>query len=271
MKKEKYLLEKRIEELEKKEKIIADGMSKLPQGTLKIYKNGNRKEYYHRLDTDKSKRSKGRYVRVAAEQELIRQLAQKEYYLSTQSAIEKEKSVLSTCVDRLPKTAPEDVYFEIDASLRGLVTPLFETDESFLKRWLAAEPRDSNPEKKQQFAVSAEETVRSKSEWIIFAILKEEKIPFRYEKPLKICGKTIYPDYTILDVQSRREIYWEHFGKVNDPEYYETMIKKLALYTNASLLQTGRLIITMESSTTPLDVDNVKKIVNSFKGFQMAS
>ena len=58
---------------------------------------------------------------------------------------------------------------------------------------------------------SREERVRSKSEIIIADTLSRESIPYRYECPLHIPDVgNIYPDFTVLNVAKRKELYWEH-------------------------------------------------------------
>lgn len=52
--------------------------------------------------------------------------------------------------------------------------------------------------------------MRSKSEVIIADLLNKEGIPYRYEFPLYLKEfNTVYPDFTILNVRKRKEIYWE--------------------------------------------------------------
>lgn len=72
------------------------------------------------------------------------------------------------------------------------------------------------------------ERVRSKSEVIIADMLNRKGISYRYEYPvyLKNVGQ-IYPDFTVLDAIRRREIYWEHLGMMDDPDYAEMAILRV--------------------------------------------
>ncbi|WGL59961.1 hypothetical protein QEJ31_15620 [Pigmentibacter sp. JX0631] len=70
--------------------------------------------------------------------------------------------------------------------------------------------------------------VRSKSEVFIAEKLKENNILFTYEKPLSADGKTYYPDFTIYI--GKRELYWEHFGLMNDDIYAKKTEIKMKWY-----------------------------------------
>ena len=41
-----------------------------------------------------------------------------------------------------------------------------------------------------------------------------------YEKPLYLPGMKypIFPDFTILDLRALEEVYWEHLGRMADPD-----------------------------------------------------
>ena len=58
------------------------------------------------------------------------------------------------------------------------------------------------------------ERVRSKSEKMIADMLNHMGLPYRYECPVVIRGVgTFYPDFTILDISERTQVYYEHFEK----------------------------------------------------------
>lgn len=61
--------------------------------------------------------------------------------------------------------------------------------------------------------------------------LYRHSIPYLYEKPITFkSGRTVYPDFTILDVGERREKYLEHLGKLGDIDYMMRNIQKLNEY-----------------------------------------
>lgn len=70
----------------------------------------------------------------------------------------------------------------------------------------------------------------------------------KYEFPLKLKGYGIvYPDFTLLDVKHRREIYWEHFGMMDNPEYAYKAVLKLETYMKNGFYPGKNLLLTFET------------------------
>lgn len=71
---------------------------------------------------------------------------------------------------------------------------------------------------------------------------------YKYECPLHINGLgTIYPYSTILDTKKRREIYWEHFGMMDNEDYAEKAIYRINCYIKAGYIIGQNLICTYET------------------------
>lgn len=81
-----------------------------------------------------------------------------------------------------------------------------------------------------------------------------------YLKPYGI----VYPDFTFLSPSTGKEIYWEHEGRMDDPDYARKAINKIELYQSNGLLIGEQLILTFETSTTVLNMDSVKKTVEQY-------
>ena len=75
---------------------------------------------------------------------------------------------------------------------------------------------------------------------------------------------TIYPDFHCLNVRTRNEYYWEHFGLMDDPDYSKNAAGKLRLYTENGILPGRNLIITMETKTEPLSTKTLEKLIENF-------
>ncbi|MBQ4045421.1 MAG: hypothetical protein II627_03140 [Lachnospiraceae bacterium] len=89
-------------------------------------------------------------------------------------------------------------------------------------------------------------------------------IPYKYEQPLLLnSGTTIFPDFTILDLRRRRELYLEHFGMMDNPEYSEKAIKKNDDYARNGIFLGCQLFITMESSITAGYISVFEDMMNS--------
>lgn len=78
------------------------------------------------------------------------------------------------------------------------------------------------------------EPMLSKNEVIIANCLNKYKdaITYAYEDKLKIesSGRTIKPDFTVQNIITGREFYWEHLGMMTKTSYREKWEKKLKGY-----------------------------------------
>lgn len=76
----------------------------------------------------------------------------------------------------------------------------------------------------------------------------------RREYPLIIEGsRKVYPDFTILKMPERKEVYLEHFGKLDDKEYADMAIFKLNSYERNGIYLGINLFITYETSKRPIN------------------
>ena len=57
------------------------------------------------------------------------------------------------------------------------------------------------------------------------------------------------------------EIYWEHFGKMDLPEYAKNAADKLHMYARNGIYPGDRLITTYETMEQPLDTAIVQKLI----------
>lgn len=109
----------------------------------------------------------------------------------------------------------------------------------------------------------------SKSEIIIADALNRYNVPYRYEFPLQL--KTsggrftiIYPDFTCLNLRTRQEFLWEHFGLIEKPDYVHNAASKLELFSNNKIVHGKNLIITMETEKVPLDTRQIEQIIKEY-------
>ena len=90
-------------------------------------------------------------------------------------------------------------------------------------------------------------------------------IPYRYEYPLVLDGNVkVYPDFTILKMPERKEVYLEHLGMMDDMEYVNSTIYKLNTYEKNAIYLGVQLFVTYETSRKALNVraldDMIKKV-----------
>ena len=69
--------------------------------------------------------------------------------------------------------------------------------------------------------------VRSKSEQIIADRLFINNIPYKYEYPIEINGIIYHTDFRILRMSDRKELFYEHFGKMGDEQYANDNIRSI--------------------------------------------
>jgi hypothetical protein len=92
--------------------------------------------------------------------------------------------------------------------------------------------------------------------------LYELGIPYRYEYPVHIKSYgTVYIDFVILDVKSRKEIYYEHFGKMDDPDYINRNLPKLQYYPHNNIILGKNFIATFECTKHPFDISTLELIL----------
>lgn len=105
---------------------------------------------------------------------------------------------------------------------------------------------DWRPEKRV-IRTLRDELVASKSEALIATLLELFKVPYYYEKILIADDGTIRrPDFTIPieTPEGPTELYWEHWGKLGDPTYEASVVRRREWYKRQGLQK--RLIETDE-------------------------
>ena len=237
-------------------------LKKAPEGSLVIAKRGKRIQYYYRRNpSDKL----GTYL-DASQKPLIQALAQKSYHEKVLKTALAENKVIADFLRKLPVLSPEQVYEEIPELRRFLISPIIETDDTFITNWISLDyPRKPVNDGSSAFQMPNGEFVRSKSEFIIASLLTRENIPFRYECPLRLSTPgVIHPDFTVLNVRLRKELYWEHLGMMDDPDYVEQALRRITAYQKDGFFLGDKLIITYETRNTPLSISQVSSLIDQY-------
>lgn len=258
----KEVLKKRAEELEclKQEKLTA--LATAPSGFLRISHYRNRAQYYKRENREDRY---GRYLRKDSRDE-ARALAQKDYDHQVLSAAEKELNVIYKFLSLYPDVTVENVYDSLHEDRKNLVVPIIETTDEFVKRWCSVEyERKMLDEDVIRYRTTNGELVRSKSEWMIANMLKENGVPYRYEYPLYLRGMgTVHPDFCVLNIRTRKEYFWEHLGMMDNVEYVDRVIKKIAAYQENGFFPGENLILTYETRRNVIDPVQVRLMMDRF-------
>ena len=78
-----------------------------------------------------------------------------------------------------------------------------------------------------------------------------------YEKPLELTvhGRrvTFYPDFTVMNSRTGRIYYLEHFGMMDNEDYYNAVLRKLDAFEMNQLLIGRDVLLLHESSSAPLN------------------
>ena len=160
------------------------------------------------------------------------------------------------------------IYENMSPHRRHFVKPLVEPDAMYAERWLEehraiAAARPNTFQKSGEFVTMNGEVVRSKSEKIIADLLYQLGIPYVYECPLDTPGGLVYPDFTILDINTRKVYYWEHRGRLDNLDYVENNIWKTHLYAAAGIFLGHNLLLSEETGDSPLRIKDVEAMIRA--------
>ena len=256
------LLQQRKKYLLKLKKDAEKQLKKSPDGTLRISNSHGRTQYYHRCIV---KEKCGTYI-PRNKKELAAELAQKDYYEKLLYSILGEMQAIEAYINKRPVHVAEEVFDGLSKARQDLVIPLIETDDLFAKRWQEMPYQSKGVDSEDMiFVTDKGEKVRSKSELIIANQLAKAGVPYHYECPLDLKGYgVVYPDFTVLNIKTRKVLYWEHQGMMDDAEYVEKAIRKTALYQKNGIYPGEGLILTSESRNCPLDTEQVVGMIRHF-------
>lgn len=252
LREEKVQLEKIIKEVQKRLKTA-------PPGHLRITKKRNMPQYYYK--SNETGRN-GRYIKKD-ETELVRGLAQKDYDICMVKNAQERVKAITTFLLKYENTSLKQIYRQTNQYRRALIDTPVISDEEYIKRWQSIEYKGKQfAEEGPEIMTERGERVRSKSEKIIADKLYMLGIPYRYEYPIILEGRIkIYPDFTILRMPAREEVYLEHFGMMGDSNYVENMLCKLNTYEKNEIYIGVNLFVTFETSKKPLNTRALDKML----------
>ena len=241
-------------------------LAKSPPGRLRTDIRGSKPRFYHVTDP---KKGNGMYI-PRSEESLAARLAQKDYDAAALAELERQLEMLNRLIRDYNPQALDDAFTNLTDSRRQFVTPVRLSDAEYAKRWLAVPFKGKSlASGHTEYATARGEMVRSKSEVIIADTLLRMGIPYRYEFPLKLktphekCAM-FFPDFTCLNLRTREEILWEHFGMMDDPDYVHNAMSKLDVYEKNGIFPGKRLIISRETAEKPLNVKTIQNLAEEY-------
>ena len=241
--------------LEKELQSIDEQLKQYPEGNLVCTRNKSQIKWYNN----------SKYL-PKSERKLAEKLAAKKYHLQKkQDLLHQLNSIQCYLSQYSKKSLRAEELLSDTSNYFELLSNYFTPDSKELIEW-AKEPYKRNPQNPENLVhkTISGEYVRSKSEVLIATVLHMNNIPFRYECPLTLNGRVVYPDFTIRHPKTGELFYWEHFGKMDDFTYRQKTWWKMEHYTSCGILPTKQLILTYETAEYPLSITQVEQIVKNY-------
>ena len=107
------------------------------------------------------------------------------------------------------------------------------------------------------------EYVASKSELLIANKLYSLGIKYEYEKEVWIGGRCYRPDFTIYP-NDGRELYWEHAGMMDKPEYRQRHEEKMDFLAQHGIKLQENLIVTQDRDGT-ISMDEIQRTIDFYR------
>lgn len=252
------LVKEQIRRLSSLSEKTAKMLAKSPEGSLCTYYSRKHPRYYHqKTGAPKKYLSK-------KDLPLIKALSQKKYHLLAKKQIERDLALLQHFLSSYSQGSIAALAEEIPEDKAGFVSAIIDSDEVFARKW-ASEAFPPYPVDNPRHFSSSGLPLRSKSEVFIANALEKAGLLFRYEAPLRLKNSlVIRPDFCILNPYTRKVVYWEHFGMIDQADYREKMLKKLRDYAANGIFPGENLIITMESGASPLTTLEVDQVIGHY-------
>jgi hypothetical protein len=250
-------IKKRTEQLRLQQDYWNNKLQSLPEGKLLCSRDKNNFKYYHKISNKKVYLDKSK-------QKLAEQLAVKSYIHALLKDISHELTANQFYLRHYAdKSFVESLLNH--PGIQRLLNPYFKPHSKELAEWMSS-PYTHNPYYPEHLSHKTvlNFLVRSKSESMITMMLHTNNIPFRYECELVLGSQIIYPDFTIRHPQTGECYYWEHLGKMDDPNYYKNKFRLLEQYTSHGIVPSINLILTFETQRHPLTADVIQKIIEHY-------
>lgn len=196
----------------------------------------------------------------------ITDCVQREYNEKVLVELDKELVTLKCLEKNYKSGAVEQIYLDMPEAKRMLVEPVISTDDEYVKAWQAVEYEHMGfAEGSPEYYTDKGERVRSKSEVIIANKLFSNGVPYRYEFPIYKDGKVVSnADFLCLNVARRKEYVWEHFGMMDNEDYANSAVKKIANYQKMGYYLGQNMIATFESGICPQNTYLMEDLIKKF-------
>ncbi len=257
----KNLLVEERKRLEKIIKVVQVQLKTMPEGSLRLSKSKDYIQYYHCTEENKL----GKYI-VKGNDELIQALAQKSYDEKLLQLAEKRLKQIERILKDYEDDEIEEIFKKEHIERQRLIQVVEPTWEQVIKMWSEEEYQTKSFQEGAPIILTDRgERVRSKTEKIMADYFYRQGIEYKYECPLYLKGLgTVYPDFTFLSEKTGKEVYWEHCGMIDSPEYARNMVRKIETYEDNGIFPGERLILTYETEKSVLSSEKIAQMVERY-------
>ena len=234
-------------------------------------------------------------------EKLIRKLASDYYERKMKAIALREKKQIDSCIAILEK---DKEISDVDNTSKLIPEAVMEfavlselTAEGYARKWqnsnnVVKKRRSHKQDDYHKYKTLRGEYVGSKSEVIIADRLFVKGIPYHYEiafTPEAIIDKsrpvidetgrllgyeaigfgpdspdTLHPDFYVLNKRTRKAYFWEHLGKMDDPEYCRKNFNRFMRILDAGYVIGEDLLVTHEDSKNPLMTESIDRIIERY-------
>lgn len=261
-------IQNKILDLKKTVNMIDKFLEDAPKGCLKYQIKAGKAYYYQKYKNEEENSYVVHYIE-RKDEKLAMKLAQKGYFIMIKPLLEKEIKALEQFLESYNTRDVEEVYDGLAEERKKLVTPVRMSKKELINKWESEKfELYKGYEENLKYETEGGEIVRSKSEVIIANLLysKRNVLRYKYERPLDVRKNgrlfTIHPDFTIMNINTGKVVYWEHAGCMDNVEYVNDFICKVNTYISNNIIPGKNLIITYETLDSPLNINTIKILIS---------
>ncbi|MBR0373278.1 MAG: hypothetical protein IJH91_01975 [Mogibacterium sp.] len=202
-----------------------------------------------------------------AESYTLQQIQRKYYFNEAVKAIDGNLNAMQQCLERMRSIDPEAMLPGFPRAYRCGDRSVYGVDNNMTedgKDWERRQPMEDFWDDGKIYRTNRGELVRSKTELVIANELASRGISNVYETVRFINGKRVRPDFVIY--YHGKEYIWEHFGMMDDPDYFAENVEKLINYLNGGYYPNYNFITTFEQEGRELDSIFIGRIIDLWFG-----
>lgn len=233
-------------------------IERAPEGRIRTSKEHGHTRYYYCVND---------YIGTyTTDEKLISSIMQKDYAKKTLVPLQRELKSIEALIKNYSENACTKIFDNIKPARKSFVTKDFREiiDEKAKQKWEATEYEH------KEFAIIRPEyqslegnMARSKSEANIMNVLDRRNIPYMYEFPIYVNDILLHPDFRALNTRTGEVIYWEHWGKMDNPMYVNKQLERVDEFKKAGVVLGVNLFVTMESGQHVLTLNDINDFIDN--------